>query len=354
MIVSTATRLKTGSKMAEPNNPSTTPTPKAEELNSNAAALLDGLASANKELEGEDLDKFLQQQDPDFAKKVGAIAKDKNLKIAEITELDVEAAALFEETQKWANSKGLWKIIYRLMPFIPKLSIGIRKMFFKMGKMSRSAVLWIKNDLRDALIRIWKGSVGVAKKTAQETGEKIRVWRLDYRRWPAKLKLLLFLTQVVIILAFGGIYYAITGRIIPGEKDLFLTNFAEVATQEYDYVTGEEQELFYDNLRSMPNLFLLPKIVANIKASSNSGSNPMVAIELFAEGHTPEVMFEMKDREALMRDSAQRAIEDFSFDELESPLGKQKLTQVVSRELNRVLTRGQLKALRIKTIVLKP
>lgn len=342
--------------MAEPNNPTpaTPSAPQAEELNSGAAALLDGLASANKDLEGEDLDRFLAQQDPAFSKKLGAIAKDKNLKIAEITELDVESAALFEETQKWANSKGIWRIVYRLMPFLPKLSIGIRRFIFKIGKFSRAAVLWLKNDFRDLLIQFWKSSVGAAKTKAQETNEKIRIWKLEYRRWPGKLKTLLFVTQVVILLAFGGIYYAITGKIIPGEKDLFLTNFADVATHEYDYDGAQDQELFYDNLRSMPNLFLLPKIVANIKASTNSGPNPMVAVELFAEGHTPEVTFEMKDREALMRDSAQRAIEDFSFDELDSPLGKQKLTQVVSRELNRVLTRGQLKALRIKTIILKP
>ncbi len=343
--------------MAEPTNPTKEPAPsapKAEDLNSGAAALLDDLIQSDKELEGEDVDKFLGHQDPEFTKKVGVIAKDKNLKIAEITELDVDSAALFDETQKWVNSKGVWRIIYRLMPFIPKLSIGIRKSFFKLGKFARASLLWVKNDLRDALIHFWQKVYGGAKQTAFQTSERIHVWRMDYRRWPSQLKFLLFATQVVILLAFAGIYYAVTGRIIPVEKDLFLTSFADVATQAYDYEVGRDQELFYDNLRSMPNLYLLPKIVANIKASSNSGPNPMVAVEFFAEGFTPEVTYEMKDREAHMRDSAQRAVEDFSFDELDSPTGKQKLNQVVSRELNRVLTKGQLKALRIKTIVLKP
>lgn len=344
--------------MAEVNNPNkeeAAPAAKAAtDLSAGAAALLDGLINSNKELDIDDVDRFLDQQDPDFTRNVGAIGKDKNLKAADIDDLDVEAAALFEETQKWAQSRGLRRLIFRVFPFAPRVSIGLRRLWFKLLKGLRTAWILAKNESHDFLIRAWKGTIQGIKDGATNSKEAWRNYRMEMRRMPKRIKRLYYLTGLIVILAGVGIYYAVTGKILPKDKDLFLTNVEDIASESFEYQPGEDQELFYDNLRSMPNLFLLPKIVANIRPSHNSESNPMVAVEFFAETFTPEVMFELKDREPLIRDVAQRAVEEFSFDELESPQGKQKLTQVVSRELNRVLTKGQLKSLRLKTIVLKP
>lgn len=334
--------------------PAKTAKPVQEELRTGAAAILDALIDSNKELEIEDVDQFLNQQDPEFSKSVGDIAKDKNLKAAEIADLDDDAAELFEETQKWAQAKGLRRLTYRVFPFMPKVTVGLRRWWFRAKGFVRSTWILAKNEGHDFAIRSWKATVQGTKDGIAHTKEKIRAYRMEFRRMPRRIKALYYLTILIAVGAVTGIYFAVTGRILPKESNLFLTNFEDVATEKFEYQPGEDQEFFYDNLRSMPNLFLIPKIVANIRPSRDSGPNPMVAVEFFAETFSPEAMFELKDREPMVRDVSQRTVEEFSFEELESPPGKQKLTQVVSRELNRVLTKGQLKSLRIKTIVLKP
>lgn len=325
-----------------------------EEIKGEAAALLDDMIAANRELDVEDIDLFLNRQDPEFARNVTAIAHDKSLRAAEIQELDDEAAALFEETQKWAQARGWRRFLFRLFPFIPRLTYGARRSMFRIFKFLRGRWIWLKNETHDLVVRSWKGLVHGVKDTRERIRNRISEERAQLRRMPLRLKLLLYFTMLVIAAAMGGIFLALTGRILPSERKLFLWSVNDIATAEYEYEPGVDQEFFYDNLRSMPNLFLFPKIVANIRPSSQSKENPMVAVELFAEAFSPEAMFELKDREPLMRDMAQRVIEDFSFDELESAEGKRRLTQAVARELNRVLSKGQLKGVHIKTIVLKP
>lgn len=331
-----------------------TPAQSPEVLNEQAAELLDRLAARSQdELDLDDLDIFLDQLDPNFKTALDTIAQDTDLKAVDV-ESDDQAAAYFEEVERWKNSSGFPHLLYKVFPFTPRVSLHLKILYFKTKRWVIANWIQFKNTTHDFVLRTWKNSVTNFKSRRQDLAVSTKKSLRDFKFLSWRVKARLYLT---LMLGFGGttvVILMLQGKLIPRDSNLFISSLEDVATGTYHYNPEDSQEYFYDNIRSVPNLFLVPKVITNIKPSMESGPNPMAAIEFFAEGFTPEVIIEMKDREPALRDLAARTIEDFSFDELESTSGKQKLNQVLAREFNRILSTGQVKAIRIKNIVLKP
>lgn len=322
-------------------------------INPEAAALLDKLASQEKEIEVEDIDLFLDQQDPHFKLALDSIGQDTELRAVDV-ETDDAAQAYYEELEKWKNSSGLPKLIFRFFPAAPRVSLYIKILFFKTKRSFVANWIRFKNWSHDFVLRTAKRTSAGLKNQSERWSQNLKKSLRDYKFMSWKLKAQLYLTILLGCGGLVGVYLVYKGELIPSDHELFIATMEDVATGAYHYNPTVDQEYFYDNIRSVPNLFLIPKIVTNIKPSNQSGPTPMMAVEFFAEGFTPEVIIEMKDREAALRDLSQRTIEDFTFDELESQAGKQKMIIVLIRELNRILTTGQIKAIRIKTLILKP
>lgn len=95
-------------------------------------------------------------------------------------------------------------------------------------------------------------------------------------------------------------------------------------------------------------------MTVNIKRSQSSGPNPMASLDFYAEGTASDVMVEIKDREAEVRDLLQRTIEEMSFDQISSGEGKQLLCDKMRKEVNRILTKGKIRKFYIKTALVKP
>ncbi len=160
--------------------------------------------------------------------------------------------------------------------------------------------------------------------------------------------ILLFIVTVVILVRIS------TKGLIPPSEELFITSLAELAQEKYQFEPGVDTETFYDSTRTTQHILLLRKMVVNIKASKDSGPNPMAMIELFIEGTDGEVLVEIKDREFEIMDLFQRKIEELNYDQLVSVLGKRSLCSQLGQELNHVLTKGLVKRVFIKNIVIKP
>lgn len=300
-----------------------------------------------------EIDQFLSEQDPEFAARMKEIAADKNLVAADVPEEDV-AEELRLEIEKWENGKKIWKFLYRNLRFLPRFSLAIRKARVRVAQKSVSLAIAVRNRAHDLALLLGRGARRVAVGTAVGAKDSVLGGLRSFAGFSLKRKLLFVATLAVLGAAFYGIYYAFSGHLLPGQSELFIANFADEGAEVFEYDPSEKQELFYDNVRSAPNLLLLTKMVVNIRRSENSGENPMLAVEFFAEGMSPESILEIKAREAFFRDRMQRRIEEYSFDVLDTPPGKQALTADLLQDLNRNLSQGQLKGLRIKTIVLKP
>lgn len=306
------------------------------------------------ELSLEELDKVFQDEDPSFLSQVDGIGKDTNLSLSDI-DLDNLDEALYQETQFWRNSSGWRYILFRIFPGTPLTSLRIKKAKVFLRFKIQSLLDGLKGYIFFLATEGRKKIQSAAKEVLLLSLSKIKSFTLTFARLPWKTKLI-GLLAIGMLAGTAALIIKIkfSGGLVPSEKGLYIKSFDEVATSVETYDPEKDVEPFYDNLRSAPNLIFFEKIVVNLKPTKGSGPNPMGAFEFFLEGLSPEVIIEVKAKEVLLRDIAQRTIEQFSFEALESTEGKKDLCDQLERSLSKNLTSGKLKAVRLKTIVLKP
>lgn len=277
----------------------------------------------DEELKDADIDVLLSENDPQFLSQMTEIGNEK-------------ALSQTQEIQITEKDSFIAKLKFRI-----QLAIVV----WKTRLISIALFLFLKLPKKTFIAL--KAFIG---KQVENLSEAQRSFR--YLSW--KMKLGFF--GIVLLFGLTGflIYRTWSQGLVPENYDLFIRSLEPLANSSSEYDPETETEAFYQNLRTANNILLLPKMVVNIKKSSQSGPNPMAAFEFYLEGVIPEVVIEIKDRESEIRDLMQRSIEEFTFDQLDTVNGKQELQEKLQKEINPLLTTGKLKNVLIKTVILKP
>jgi flagellar basal body-associated protein FliL len=303
------------------------------------------------EMSPEDVDAFFAEESPEFALEIAAIGNDKSLTLGQIDEDDKEA--LNEEVERWKNRKGILKTLLRIVPFIPWLSVKLKYVNFLLKFFVIRIFIHLKN-FGVYLVKDGKQKgIGDIKKLITRAGKLQNETSKNFKKLNRKAKLILFSSFLLLCLGIFVIYRSLTHGLFPADKDMFLMNLADHANQSYDY-DPKETEAYLDNTRAFQNVFLTQKIVANLKRVDGPDTNPMGMFEFFIEGMSAEVLVEIKDREPFMRDLMQRTIEDMTFEELDTDVGKRDLCQRIQKAISQQLSTGTVKGVRIHTIIIKP
>lgn len=275
------------------------------------------------------LDQLITEQDPEFHQGLKEIHTEGGAQDLNIELLDLDRLLAEEEARSIKSRlKRLWTKIRNFLT-------GLKA----------SLMHFLKNELP---ILAKKGAKKAAAGGAV-VGEGLRQFGFK----PLRFKLMVF----GFIALCGGVgayvWIALTRGVVHEGDELFLTTIETMSDQSWVY-DPKEMEPFYDSVRAAQNIILIPKLVVNLKRSAGSGPTPMAACEFYVEGNSPDVVVEIKDREVEFRDLFMRTIEDFSYDQLESADGKQRLTERLIREANRVLTKGRVSRAFFKNVILKP
>lgn len=289
----------------------------------------------------ESLDSIIASEDPDFAKSLEEIVPVENIEIYnESLQLEYTLA---DEVKLWKEATGFRKKITTVLPFLPSLA-------YKM-KMKRTVVRlrWVK----------WKAQ---ALHNVKNAGPLLLAWSkktisdgLYAFGHFSKLKKLAFL-GLIFLTAVGGfiVYRVATKGLLPHPEELFINSLAEWSQQQYHYDPNEEVEFFYESHRTTQHILLLKRMVVNLRRSSESGETPMGAFEFFVEGAASDVIVEIKDRESEVKDIFLRTIEEMTFDQVSSGEGKKFLCESLRKEVNKILTKGFVRRVFIKTAIVKP
>ncbi len=158
----------------------------------------------------------------------------------------------------------------------------------------------------------------------------------------------------VVIGAMLALRFSWDGKKILFQQKLFMNSFSAIGTDLKEFNPNTDMEPFYDNPRFSKNLVSISPLRVNLKPSENSGPNPMLAIEVTAEGLSSDAIVEIKDREAEFKDLLARLTEERSYDDLVVTEGKQMICEQYRDLLNAHLTRGQVRRVLLKSFVIKP
>ncbi len=159
---------------------------------------------------------------------------------------------------------------------------------------------------------------------------------------------------LAVLLGCGGIVYIWNSKRNLLKENLFLTSYASWNNDVHTFNPLTESEPFYDNQRFSRNLMTLSKMFINVRSSENSGTTPMLALEINVEGISSDAIIEIKDREAEFKDLLLRFTEERTYDELITTLGKQNLCDQFRIIINSHLSQGQVRRVLLKSFIIKP
>lgn len=172
---------------------------------------------------------------------------------------------------------------------------------------------------------------------------------IDVKKNPKKV--IGFWSGLLILITLAA-YVQIT-KLWSTQTKLFINSFADLGAPIYEVNPETDVELFFENPKLARNLVTLSRLVTNIVPTPNSGTNPMLALELNVEGMNTEVVVEIKDREAEFKHFISRLVELENYDVLNSEKGKLDLAVKIREEMNTNLTRGQVRKVLYKSFVIK-
>ena len=286
------------------------------------------------------VDDLLAIEDPQFAASMtelrDQVAKDTGN--VEIEDLGLDEKHSAKPPSLKESLKRKWLIVR------DKITIGVDRIAHLKGNLSHYA------SEGKTLVLI-KGKAGV-KSGLHAASVNTKAALSSFKSLPRKSKLLVLVTVVMGALSLIVLKLALGGKILPRIETHYLHSFAEVADAKFEFNADEEMEDFTDPIYHPEHVMLIDKVVVNLRPSAQSPS-PMGLFEFYIEGSSSESAIEIKDREVEVRDLISRSLERMTYDDLSTTAGKNKAKLSLRKALNLILTKGRVRRVFFRNIVLK-
>lgn len=282
-----------------------------------------------------DIDDVLAEEDPEFASSMSALKASADFANVEISDPG-ELAPLDAEPEAEPLPSGR----------IARLATTLRRWVHRGATFASK---WIRWAVTVGSIELAKAVLARAKAAA--LGLIVLLKRFSGLPLAAKLLVLPFLA---LLAAAAGISWALwSGWSLSLNESPFLETLASVADAEFEVDPEGAIEEFDSPLRAAEHVVLLEKTVVNLRRVSGETTNPMGLFEFYVEASSREAAIELSDRKSESRDVVQRALETMSWAELEGESGKRRAKRIIRRDLNEMLTKGRVRNVYFKTVILK-
>lgn len=302
------------------------------------------------------IDDLLLKEDPSFSATLQVINKDLDQNQTPIASINLDSVlegvittseVVPKEKLHKILSKRIKSLFYSIKDKKRKLSHFIRSSYLKIQSHIIKEVLhFIKVGHKDVLNIIQKKNKIILSKV-KDLFNKLSSF--------SKIEMILLISIPLLILGAFFLYKKSTnGGWMPSAYEPYLKSFDKVASQIYYYQANEPTEPFDSPLRHPEYIVLFDKMVVNLRRPYRSGTNPMGAFEIYLEGSSNEAGIELMNRKKEFLDVIQRTIESYTYEELDSLSGKQKLKLHIRKQINYLLNNGWVKKVYFKTIIIKP
>ena len=286
-----------------------------------------------------DIDAVLAAEDPNFAESMKALRAEGNAEgAADIESLDLDGLEALPPTG--------WKAVFYWIRHPIK---GLKALAARLSGLGERLKGLTLPRLKEAGAAATQGAKSAALSSVASAKQGFK----SFLALPPKSKLLVGSVIALAILAFFVTKAVMSGRYLPSLEAKFIRSMEEIADAKFTYGEDEKMEEFTDPLHHPEHVVTLEKLVVNLRPGAD-GTNPMGVFEFFVEMSTHEGAVELKDREVEIRDTVSRTIEQMRYEELTTPDGKNKLKIVLRKNLNDFLSKGRVRRVFLKTIILKP
>ena len=297
-----------------------------------------------EEVSLEDLDKLLEEEDPEFS---AMLAEVRSVEVD--TSIDIESSVSTDDSPVAPESTH---VEVELEGFEKYKHLAITKVKTAMATI-KAAIARAVYAAIQFLKALPKRTIANLKVGAAYAAAKAKIPILWIKARTRFQQLALFATVCVGIAAAVLFFANLKGVWLPHMNDPITQSLARGADHEYEYDAKAGTTGFYSAFPQENHDYLFSKIKVNLVRSADH-PNPMVAMELIISVDSNDTAIELGSREIEFYDLIQRTLEGESYESMVTDLGKRQFKAKLKRELTQHLTQGWVKDILFKTVVLKP
>jgi flagellar basal body-associated protein FliL len=307
-------------------------------------------ALAKAEPSIEQIEHALSVLDPGFSESLKEIHPNPDASKPEIEPIDLEP--LVAKERAFAQAKGLKKILMIAILVPVNRVSGFSSGVMVLIERARTSGVGLAKEFALAAL---EGAKHGAKAALEGLKSPIKILLGLPKR--SKLLLVVALGLAAALTAIVRVTFKGFDQVLPSMEIDYLRSFADVADAKFTYDRKEPMEDLNNPLLHPEHVVAIEKVIANLRPGqdeSGEPTNPMAMIEVYVDTTTKESAIEIKDREPEVRDVISRTIEQMPYNEVITFDGKNKLKNFIRKNLNELLTKGRIRRVYFKTLVLKP
>ncbi len=303
----------------------------------------------------DDLDSILAEEDPQFVEEMSAISSDQTLKDANVEPMDfvefgdeksLPTDLIDTNSSDETKNSNVFKVaISRIKKNLSNIyrDFQIKISYFKVK---------IFNFIKYEIPKLGVLFFSVAKKSGSFFIQGVKSQWMAISSLSVKNK-----TGIIVLLVFTlgivfGVYLSFKKNWIPQIYKPLHKSISELANFELSIENSSRWMSLYRAFPQPEYFVLLDKVVVNLKRS-HPFENPMTVIEFYLELDSQDTAVEISDRKSHVLDATQRAVEEFTYNEIQTKPGLLKLKALVRSEVNNILNQGRVTKVYINTIVTK-
>ena len=175
-------------------------------------------------------------------------------------------------------------------------------------------------------------------------------WKSFLKNLPREQKITMGIAAGVILVFFPIIFFLLSGHLIPNFEFPYKVRMDEMTSKIYSYPTDEAMVPLFDDFRSNAFTITLPGTTINLKPD---GDQPAYGkFEFFLNLREKDLAKVIKKNEREIMDLLQRTLEQVTWRELQSPVGKEKVKRVLRSRINSHLEANHVLGVYYRSILL--
>lgn len=303
----------------------------------------------------DDLDKIIEAEDPNFKSAMEGIREAGSAIDAEIESLNVDPDEDLVSEKEERQEKDLKRRVAeflllpwtRLQTWIKLKRVMIKNRLILFGQQT---LQFIRHELPER-VKYFRSRLKVWALNAKAL--VVRGWDRFHELTRVE-KAGFFFTVFAAILSVMFLRFTFTGSILPTFSDPLVSSLESEAGFVYSYKGRNDLQDLFQAFPEVGFPILLKKVVVNLRPDENSGRNPMGAYEMYLELDSQDTAIEVKDREKEILDIIQRALETFTYTEVNTKVGKIQMKSAIMDRVNQVLNQGRVQHVYFNTFITSP
>lgn len=210
------------------------------------------------------------------------------------------------------------------------------------------------NELKNINAEDFAGVVITTEKSSDEINENEKahsVFRTYLSNLPKEFKTKSYIALGILLLMTPIAALILSGKLLPRFDFPYVVSMNEITTDVFSYETDGVEVPLFDDFRAKSFTYELPK--AKIILKTRDGEPATGDFEFFLNLRDEELSPTIDENQGEIRELIQNTLEEITWDELQTPLGKEKVKKVLRHRINELLQSNAILGVYYRSVILK-